>query len=506
MTNKALQDKYPHLEVSSLKLSEPKKDNEKNRLDAEFFSKDFINAYQKVQSMEHIYLKECLEILTDYHANGSYEILNENVKMQDEKDYAYMIRSTDLEKMDFENDVKYISEYAYNFLTKTKVFGGEVLINKIGSPGTTYIVPNLNIPISLGMNLFMIRTNEKTLRNTFLYIFLNTKLGKLIISRKINGEVPQTIDKEAIKTLPIPLLPMSFQLEIEKLVKDSNTALESSKALYKEAEALLYEALGLDSKNPLQSILHSNCESLPYRSKQNENFLNTESNQSPNYTIATLKESFIKTGRLDAEYYQAKYEKNEALLKNYKYGFCKLKDLIQRQSSGFAFSSDEYVDCSDLVLIRINNIKNATLDMSNAVYLKNEAQNLSPKDKVHKGDILISMSGSIGMSCVVRDDVNAMLNQRIYKIAIRGFSPDVLVVFLNSVCAKLQFERIGTGGVQTNISSSDIQNLLIPLLDSTSQERIENKIRQSFALRAKSKKLLRIAKQRVEEAIVSKKI
>lgn len=101
MTNKALQDKYPHLEVSSLKLSEPKKDNEKNRLDAEFFSKDFINAYQKVQSMEHIYLKECLEILTDYHANGSYEILNENVKIQDEKDYAYMIRSTDLEKNGF---------------------------------------------------------------------------------------------------------------------------------------------------------------------------------------------------------------------------------------------------------------------------------------------------------------------------------------------------------------------------------------------------------------------
>ncbi|WP_094325846.1 hypothetical protein [Campylobacter avium] len=70
----------------------------------------------------------------------------------------------------------------------------------------------------------------------------------------------------------------------------------------------------------------------------------------------------------------------------------------------------------------------------------------------------------------------------------------------------MQFDRIGTGGVQTNISSNDIQSLLIPLLDSTSQERIENKIRQSFALRAKSKKLLRIAKQRVEEAIVSKKI
>ncbi|WP_094325848.1 hypothetical protein [Campylobacter avium] len=101
MTNKALQDKYPHLEVSSLKLSEPKKDNEKNRLDAEFFSKSFINAYSKVKSMNHIFLKDCIEVLTDYHSNGSYEALNENVKIQDEKDYAYMIRSTDLEKNGF---------------------------------------------------------------------------------------------------------------------------------------------------------------------------------------------------------------------------------------------------------------------------------------------------------------------------------------------------------------------------------------------------------------------
>ena len=505
--NQTLQDKYQHLEVSVLKLSEVKKDNEKDRLDAEFFSKDFINAYQKVQSMEHIYLKECLEILTDYHANGSYEILNENVKMQDEKDYAYMIRSTDLEKMDFENDVKYISEYAYNFLTKTKVFGGEVLINKIGSPGTTYIVPNLNIPISLGMNLFMIRTNEKTLRNTFLYIFLNTKLGKLIISRKINGAVPQTIDKEAIRTLPIPIFPMPFQLEIEKLVKDSHKALESSKALYKEAEALLYEALGLDSKNPLQSILHSNYESLPYRSKQNENFVNTKSNQSPNYTIATIKESFLKTGRLDAEYYQSKYEDIETKIHNFP--TIKLKDLVQYPITSGATpkaGGSDYTDSKNgIPFLRAVDLKNARVDIANLLYIKPETHEKSLKrTKLMKGDILFSIAGVIGRCAIFDYAFEANINQA---LAILRFTESkkikrlYLIAFFNSQFGQMYLERYSRQGLQTNLNLDEVGNLEIPIIDSTTQESIAKHLQKSFELRAEAKKLLESAKAEVESAL-----
>lgn len=257
--NESLQAKYPHLELAALSLSQVNKDNEKNRIDAEFFNKNFIRAYEKIKKLGYVYLEDCLSVLTDYHSNGSYEILNANVKIKDEKDYAYMIRSTDCEKMDFENEVKYVSQHAYNFLSKTQIFGGEVLINKIGSPGSSYFVPYLNKPTTLGMNLFLLKTNDK-LNNAFLYIFLNTKIGKLIIERKINGAVPQTIDKEAIKTLPIPLFPKPFQLEIEKLVKQSHEALEDSKRLYKEAQELLYKELELDFKNPLESLLKSSLQ------------------------------------------------------------------------------------------------------------------------------------------------------------------------------------------------------------------------------------------------------
>jgi len=71
-------------------------------------------------------LGEILEVLTDYHSNGSYKILKENVSLLDEKDFAVMIRTTNFEKNDFSENLKYITEQAYIFLGKSKVFPGDI--------------------------------------------------------------------------------------------------------------------------------------------------------------------------------------------------------------------------------------------------------------------------------------------------------------------------------------------------------------------------------------------
>ena len=86
-----------------------------------------------------------IHTLTDYHANGSYESLREIVTLKKEPDYALMVRTTDLENNNFDNDCNYIDERAYYFLEKSKVFGGEIIINKIGSAGKVYLMPFLKI-------------------------------------------------------------------------------------------------------------------------------------------------------------------------------------------------------------------------------------------------------------------------------------------------------------------------------------------------------------------------
>ena len=74
-----------------------------------------------------------------------------------------MVRSTDLERDNFLTDVRYVNEYSYNFLKKSKLYGGELLVNKIGKPGQFYLAPELKKPMTLGMNLFLIKlkTNVK---------------------------------------------------------------------------------------------------------------------------------------------------------------------------------------------------------------------------------------------------------------------------------------------------------------------------------------------------------
>ena len=83
-------------------------------------------------------LGNLLSVLTDYHANGSYKKLKENVTLLDQPDYAVMIRTTNFEKGDFLDDLRFINEHSYNFLRKSKVFPGDILMNKIANPGTVY--------------------------------------------------------------------------------------------------------------------------------------------------------------------------------------------------------------------------------------------------------------------------------------------------------------------------------------------------------------------------------
>lgn len=179
-------------------------------------------------------LRENISILTDYHANGSYEILRENVELLNEESYALMVRTTDLERNNFTDDVKYINKSAYNFLKKSKVYGGDIIINKIGSAGKVYLMPNLNRKVSLGMNQFLLRTNEK-IKHIYLYTLFNTERGEYMIKSKAKGAVTKTINKKAINDLIIPIPPIQLQNQFAEKVEQ----IESQKQLLEESLKLL---------------------------------------------------------------------------------------------------------------------------------------------------------------------------------------------------------------------------------------------------------------------------
>ena len=161
-------------------------------------------------------LGDYLTVLTDYHANGSYEKLRENVTLLDIPDYAVMIRTTNFENEDFVQDLKYINEHAYNFLGKSKVYPGDILMNKIASPGSIYRMPNLNRPTSLAMNLFLLRTDVAHLDQTFAYFWL--KANEPYVKSFSCGAATATITKKAVRELELPLPPLSVQRKIAAIL------------------------------------------------------------------------------------------------------------------------------------------------------------------------------------------------------------------------------------------------------------------------------------------------
>ena len=134
--------------------------------------------------------------------------------------------------------------------------------------------------------------------------------------------------------------------------------------------------------------------------------------------------------------------------------------------------------------------------------LSDRDYSLSPKDTAKPGDTVLSMSGTIGMSAVIPADVpKCSINQRILRFSSKNIDNNYLVLVLNSIVGFYQLERIGTGGVQTNISYRDIQNIFIPVLPKATQEKIAELVRKSHEARKKSKQLLEEAKRKVEEMI-----
>jgi restriction endonuclease S subunit len=79
--------------------------------------------------------------------------------------------------------------------------------------------------------------------------------------------------------------------------------------------------------------------------------------------------------------------------------------------------------------------------------------------------------------------------------------PDYLTLVLNSKIVRLQAERSAGGSIIQHWKQSEIENVSIPILPMSSQQKISAKVRESFALRAESKRLLDLAKHAVETAI-----
>lgn len=454
------------LECSEVLLSATSIDNEKSRLDSDFFQKKYIAAYNKMKSINHTTIRDELSVLTDFHANGSYESIAAVFKLLDTPDYAYMVRTTDLEARNYNRDVKYVSKRAYDFLEKSKVYGGEVIINKIGSPGRTFLMPHLNRPVSLGMNQFMLRMkSDGKIDNILLYVFLNSSIGKLLIDRKINGTVPLTIDKKAVRSIYIPCLSSTFRSIIRQIVELSDKKFADSNNLYTDAQSFLLDELSFDiSRISTASI-----------------------------TKKSLSVSLAISGRLDAEYYQPKYECYEELLhtKDTVASSCNIYD------GNFLPDAKEKYRYIELANVGIQGNVSA-LELQDGDELPSRARR-----RVKAGQVIVSsIEGSLQSCALITDELDgAICSTGFYVVDSDKINSETLLVLFKSEPIQALMKQRCSGTILTAISKGEFLSMPLPEIDAAIQNEIAQKVQQSFALRRQAEKLIGIAVRAVEIAI-----
>ena len=146
--------------------------------------------------------------ITDYVANGSFASLKENVsRIYEAPNYALFIRNTDL-KNNFSTK-RYVDKKAYDFLSKTHLTGGEVIISNVADVGSVYKCPYFKQHMVLGNNVIMLKSDKL---NNYIYLLFISEIGQNLISSITTGSVQFKFNKTDFRNLQI-LMPNINLLE-----------------------------------------------------------------------------------------------------------------------------------------------------------------------------------------------------------------------------------------------------------------------------------------------------
>ena len=168
-------------------------------------------------------LGELCNIVTDYVANGSFKSLSDNVKYSN-TGYAQVIRLVDYNNNYTLKDSIWVSKEGYEYLKKSKLYGGEIIITNVGANlGTVFIAPYLKHPMTLGPNAVMLKSNENDL---YLYYWLISPEGRNKIKAIVTGSAMPKFNKTDLKKIKILIPSLDAQKKIVKILFDIDKKIE----------------------------------------------------------------------------------------------------------------------------------------------------------------------------------------------------------------------------------------------------------------------------------------
>ena len=312
--------------------------------------------------------------------------------------------------------------------------------------------------------------NQRLVLPEYLSAFLSSKYGVQEIKRRARQSINQTnVNPEEVKAIMMPLLNMEIQEIIKNNFDGAILGISESEKLYSQAENLLLETLGMADFSPSAEKIN----------------------------IKSFKDSFAATSRLDAEYYQPKYEDYLMHILAYPTGFDSLAKVCNLKDSNYSPDDNveyQYIELSDID--KAGGITGCTQAVGSELPSR-------ARRRIQAGDVLVSsIEGSLTSCAIVTKEYDgALCSTGFYVVDSNTINSESLLVLFKSELMQNILKQNCSGTILTAISKNEFSNIPIPKIDIETQTKIAALVQQSFSLKTESERLLDAAKQAVETAI-----
>ncbi len=193
-----------------------------------------------------------------------------------------------------------------------------------------------------------------------------------------------------------------------------------------------------------------------------------ELNRQTNATLEAIAQAIFKEWFIDFRFPGATGETRDSELGPIPKGW-KTRRLgeIMAVQNGYAFKSSDFMDAGDAGIIKIKNIGNKLVDVSNTQFVcKGVVENLDVNFKIDQGSLLIAMTGAeVGKIGMVPDsDTPLWLNQRVGMFRERvDHANHFLYILLGFEEYQDILRNSALGSAQPNISATTIENIAVVL-------------------------------------------
>ena len=305
------------------------------------------------------------------------------------------------------------------------------------------------------------------------YLFAFCKTGYFIKSlvRASKASMYPAVSNSDILNTPLFLPGDTFRKAIAETVRESLSRMHQAKQVYKETQEFLLSELDLDCWQPDPSLIFV------------RNFSDTQNAQ-----------------RIDADYFQPRYESMTKVIKEYR-GGCEELGILTTISKCVEVGSDQYQE-DGIPFIRVSNL--SPLDISEEKYISEDLYEQLRGHQPQRGEILLSKDATPGIAHLLRYEPRKMIpSGGILRLKPNSqyIDSEYLALALNSLAVREQVNRDVGGSIIMHWRPEQVKKILVPLLPWDKQLRIRDRMAECFDLRQQSRVLLMQARDAVQMAI-----